>query len=104
MKEPNMLHLKSLSKDNVFKIYLLENTMANVSEVIATLPDSFNGAVGWAIIGVKIFIGLIGLYFLFWLVSLFLNYRKNRMIKEVLKNVKEINNKLGKKKAKDQTD
>ncbi|MFA5992569.1 MAG: hypothetical protein WC796_02610 [Candidatus Pacearchaeota archaeon] len=75
--------------------------MADLNGVISTLPSGVTGFVNWAVIGFKIFLGLVVLYFVFKLVGLFLNYRKNRMIKEVLTNVKEINSKLGKRSKED---
>ncbi|MEK6891276.1 MAG: hypothetical protein AABX03_04005 [Nanoarchaeota archaeon] len=38
--------------------------------------------------------GLIGIYLIFWIVSLILSLKKNKVLKEILQNLQEINNKI----------
>jgi hypothetical protein len=44
--------------------------------------------------------GLFGLYVVFWVVNLFINWKKNRFLKDILENVEEINKKLEKRNKK----
>ncbi len=43
--------------------------------------------------------GLFGIYVIFWIINLFINWKKNRFLKEILENIKEINKKIEKNKT-----
>jgi len=44
--------------------------------------------------------GLIGIYLIFWIVNFIFNIRKNKLLKEILRNLEEINEKFNVKKVK----
>jgi len=44
----------------------------------------------------QIIAGVVGVYLVFWLISLIINIRKNKILKKILLNLEEINKKLGK--------
>lgn len=43
-----------------------------------------------------IVIGIAGVSLIFWIITLIINYRREKIIKDILKNVEEINNKINK--------
>lgn len=45
----------------------------------------------------QIILSIAGIYVLFWIVSFIINLRKNNVLKKILKNLEEINEKLDKK-------
>jgi hypothetical protein len=51
---------------------------------------------------IQIVLSIIGIYVLFWIISFLLNLRKNNVLKKILKNLEEINEKLGNKKLENQ--
>jgi len=70
------------------------------SEVIANIPTDFSSLTGLIGTIFKVVIGIAGVYVLFWLISLFVSHRKNKLLKKILSNVEEINAKLDKKSKK----
>ena len=48
----------------------------------------------------QIIAGVVGVYLVFWLINLIINIRKNKILKQILSNLEEINDKLGKPKIK----
>lgn len=46
----------------------------------------------------KVVAGIAGIYAIFWIANFFMSLRKNKILKEILLNLKEINDKLGSKK------
>lgn len=70
--------------------------MVNGQEILAALPNDLSSLLGWVILSFKIFLGLVGIYFVFWLVNLVINSKKNKLLKEILQNLQEINKKISK--------
>ncbi|HRZ85936.1 MAG TPA: hypothetical protein P5277_04120 [Candidatus Paceibacterota bacterium] len=68
--------------------------ITNGKEVIANIPTDFSSFTGMITTIFKIIIGIAGVYFILWLISLFVSHRKNKILKKILKNVEDINNKL----------
>ncbi len=82
---------KLFSKD--FKLVILAFSMAlsNITSVFGGgVEDSFK----LLITILQIVGGLIGIYLIFWIVSLILSLKKNKVLKEILQNLQEINNKI----------
>lgn len=67
----------------------------NVTEVIGA---GLQKSIETLITAIGIVIGLAGIYLVFWIINMIVNYRRNKLIKELLENVKDINKKLRKKK------
>lgn len=65
-------------------------------EVIAAIPTDLTALINWIGFGFQVIIGLAGVYLIFWLISMFVSHRKNKLLKKILKNLEEINSKLGK--------
>lgn len=72
----------------------------NITAISDVLNPSLGETLSWITTGFKVFLGIVGIYFIFWIINMIINHRKNKMLKEILVNVKEINVKLGKKSKK----
>lgn len=64
-------------------------------EELVLLGDKFAASI---VLFGQIILGIVGIYALIWLVNLFFNIKKNKLLKEMLENLKQINEKLDKKK------
>lgn len=67
----------------------------NVTEIIGS---GFEQSIQTLVAVVGIILGIAGVYLIFWIITAVINYRRNKITKEILENVKEINRKLSKKK------
>ncbi|MBI2628810.1 hypothetical protein HYW74_01875 [Candidatus Pacearchaeota archaeon] len=69
----------------------------NATPVIASaLEDKFD----FLITIFKVIIGVVGVYLIFWLINLIINIRKNSILRRILENLEQINEKLGKSRLK----
>jgi len=69
-----------------------------LAEVSSILGSEIVDSVRWLVTAFKIFLGIVGISFIFWIITLIINRKRNNKINEILQNVKEINAKLGKRK------
>ena len=46
----------------------------------------------------QVIAGVVGIYLVFWLINIVINIRKNNILRQILSNLEEINEKLGKSK------
>jgi len=68
-----------------------------VEEVVASFP-SLEGPIKTLVVILQIIGGIIGIYLVFWMVNTFINARRVKVLKNILRNVEEINVKLSKRK------
>lgn len=69
-----------------------------LGEVSSILGSEIVDSVRWLVTAFKIFLGIVGISFIFWIITLIINRKRDNKINEILQNVKEINAKLGKRK------
>jgi hypothetical protein len=72
--------------------------MAIVETGGMVIANNLEQNLGWIITLGQIFLGIVGITVIFWIINLFINYRKNKLLKQIISNLEEINMKLGKKK------
>ncbi|MFA5020366.1 MAG: hypothetical protein WC533_04705 [Candidatus Pacearchaeota archaeon] len=65
-------------------------------EVASSLGPDFAESFNSIATILQIIGGIFGIYVIFWAINLFINFRKNKTLKNILKNTEEINAKLGK--------
>ncbi|MFA6022952.1 MAG: hypothetical protein WC781_02585 [Candidatus Pacearchaeota archaeon] len=66
----------------------------NVTNVVSS---GMQQSVETLVAAVGVIIGLAGIYLIFWIINLVVSQKKNKLLKEILENVKQINRKLNKK-------
>ena len=67
-----------------------------IEEVITSIGGDFGESMKMLITILQIVGGLVSIYLIFLIINLFFNIRKNKVMKEILNILKEINEKLDK--------
>ena len=61
---------------------------------MAVLPANIEQSVGSLVTLIQIFLGVVGAYFIFWIINLIVSSRRIKLMREILENIKQINKKL----------
>jgi hypothetical protein len=69
-----------------------------LADVGSILGSEIVDSVRWLVTAFKIFLGIVGISFIFWIITFIINRKRDNKINEILQNVKEINANLNKRK------